>query len=109
MTASFIPVFTSYMADKPREEVWEFAHRLFWTLAVVLAVLTGLGMVFFPGGIYVFTMFGKEQRQWGAAVELNRIMFPYIFFIGFSAPAIAILHSFPVFRPPPPTPPPLHI
>ena len=104
MTASFIPVFTSYMADKPREEVWEFAHRLFWTLAVVLAVLTVLGMVFSPGVIHVFTMFGKEQRQWGAAVELNRIMFPYIFFIGLSALAMAILNCFHVFGPPAATP-----
>ncbi|MBI3405135.1 MAG: murein biosynthesis integral membrane protein MurJ, partial [Acidobacteria bacterium] len=38
MTASFIPVFTGYMAEKPKEEVWDFANRLFWTVALVLAV-----------------------------------------------------------------------
>jgi len=45
MTASFIPVFTSYMAEKSREELWRFANRVFWTLALVLAILTVLGMV----------------------------------------------------------------
>ena len=46
MTASFIPVFTSYMREKSREEVWDFANRLFWTLSLVVAVITILGMVF---------------------------------------------------------------
>ncbi len=104
MTASFIPVFTSYMAEKSREEVWEFAHRLFWTLAVVLAVLTVLGMVFSSGVIHVFTFFGRGQRYWGEAVYLNRIIFPYIFFIGLAALAMAILNCFHVFGLPAATP-----
>ena len=40
MTASFIPVFTNYLANKPREEVWEFANRLFWQV-VLHFVLSG--------------------------------------------------------------------
>ena len=40
MTSSFIPVFTTYMRDKSKEEVWEFANNLFWTLALVLACIT---------------------------------------------------------------------
>ena len=104
MTASFIPVFTSYMADKRREEVWEFAQRLFWTLAVLLAVLTVLGMVFSPSVIHVFTLFGKRQMQWDEAVYLNRIIFPYIFFIGLAALAMAILNCFHVFGLPAATP-----
>lgn len=104
MTASFIPVFTSYMADKPREELWEFAHRLFWTLAVLLATLTVLGMVFSPGVIRVFTLFGERQMQWDQAVLLNRIIFPYIFFIGLAALSMAILNCFHVFGLPAATP-----
>lgn len=104
MTASFIPVFTSYMADKPQEEVWEFAHRLFWTLAVVLAVLTVLGMVFSPAVIRIFTIFGKGQTHWDEAVYLNRIIFPYIFFIGLAALAMAILNCFHIFGLPAGTP-----
>ncbi len=104
MTASFIPVFTSYMADKPREEVWNFANRLFWTLAVLLAILTVLGMVFSPAVIHVFTVFGKSQVQWDEAIYLNRIIFPYIFFIGLAALAMAILNCFHIFGLPAATP-----
>jgi len=104
MTASFIPVFTSYMAEKSRNEVWEFAHRLFWTLALLLAVLTVLGMVFSPGVIHIFTFFNKNPMRWEEAVYLNRIIFPYIFFIGLAALAMAILNCFHVFGLPAATP-----
>jgi len=104
MTASFIPVFTSYMADKSREELWDFANRLFWTLAILLAVITVLGMVFSPTVIHSFTLIGKQQMQWDEAIYLNRIIFPYIFFIGLAALAMAILNCFHIFGVPAATP-----
>src|SRR6266851_8432168 len=55
MTASFIPVFTGYMRDKSKEDVWDFANRLFWTLALVVAIITVLGMVFSPTVVHLFS------------------------------------------------------
>lgn len=104
MTASFIPVFTTYLSDKPKEEVWDFANRLFWTLAILLASLTALGMLFSPQVIHLFTFFGHAPKKWDQAVELNRIMFPYIFFIGLAALSMAILNCFHVFGLPASTP-----
>ena len=76
MTASFIPVFTGYLADRPREEVWDFANRLFWTLALLLSLLAVAGMLFSPQVIRFFTVFGSAPQKWDQAVALNRIMFP---------------------------------
>src|SRR5205085_7804664 len=55
MTAAFIPVFTRYLANEPRQRVWEFANRLFWMLATVLATVTVLGVVFSSKVTSVFT------------------------------------------------------
>jgi len=104
MTASFIPVFTSYLREKSRDDLWEFANRLFWTLAVLLAVLTVLGMVFSSSVVHLFTLSGKSPAHWDEAVYLNRIIFPYIFFIGLAALAMAILNCFHVFGLPAATP-----
>jgi putative peptidoglycan lipid II flippase len=104
MTASFIPVFTTYMRDKPREEVWAFANRLFWTLALILAIITVLGMVFSPAIIHIFTPAGNRNFDWGEAVTLNRIIFPYLFFIGLAALAMGILNCFHMFGLPAATP-----
>jgi putative peptidoglycan lipid II flippase len=101
MTASFIPVFTGYMREKSQEEVWDFANRLFWTLALVAAVITVLGMVFSPSVVHVFS--GKNLAG-DQAVHLNRIIFPYLFFISMAALAMGILNCFHVFGLPAATP-----
>jgi putative peptidoglycan lipid II flippase len=104
VTASFIPIFANYLNNKAREEVWEFAHRLFWTLAVLLAAITMLGIVFSAQFMRLFTFFAPGQPAWEQAVYLNRIIFPYIYFIGLSALAMAILNCFHVFGTPAATP-----
>ncbi len=104
LTASFIPIFTQYLHEKPKKEVWEFANRLFWTLAMVLAALTALGIVFSPYLVRLLTLFSAPTTQWDLAVHLNRIIFPYLFFIGLAALSMAILNSFHVFGLPAATP-----
>ena len=103
MTASFIPVFTDYLRNRSREETWGFANRLFWTICVVLAAVTVLGVIFSPLVVRFFSMFGKSQVQ-TQAVYLNRLMFPYILFIGMAALGMAILNCFHVFGIPAATP-----
>jgi len=101
MTASFIPVFTTYMRERSKEEVWDFANRLFWTLSLVVAVITILGMVFSP---VVVQLFSGENIARAEAVDLNRIIFPYLFFIALAALAMGILNCFHVFGLPAATP-----
>ncbi len=100
VSASFIPVFTSIQVEQTQEEVWEFANRLFWTLAVILAIVTMLGMVFSPAIIHLFTLMGHDRTQWTGAIELTRIMFPFVFFIGLSALCMGILNCYRVFAVP---------
>ena len=101
MTASFIPVFTTYMSEKSKEEVWDFANKLFWTLALVVAGITVLGMVFSPAVVHLFAGNNVAGLQ---AVELNRIVFPYLFFISLAALAMGILNCFHLFGLPAATP-----
>jgi len=103
MTASVIPVFTTWMREKPQKDVWDFANRLFWTLALVAAGITVLGIVFSPFVVHAFT-FSSGSTDWTQAVELNRIIFPYIFFISLAALAMGILNCFHIFGLPAATP-----
>ena len=101
MTASFIPVFSGYMQEKSKEEVWDFANKLFWTLALVAAVISVLGMVFSPA---VVSFFSGANVARNMAVDLNRILFPYLFFIALAALAMGILNCFHIFGLPAATP-----
>ena len=101
MTASFIPVFTTYMRERTKEEVWDFANKLFWTLALVVAIITILGMVFSP---FVVHLFAGKSAAGDQAVQLNRIVFPYLFFVAMAALAMGILNCFHIFGLPAATP-----
>ncbi|MGA8073354.1 MAG: murein biosynthesis integral membrane protein MurJ [Candidatus Acidiferrales bacterium] len=104
LSASFIPVFTGYVARKSNQETWDFAERAFWTLTSILAPIAALGVIFSRQVIYLFTLFGANRLDWGLAVYLNRIIFPYVLFVGLAALAMAILNSFRVFGLPASTP-----
>jgi putative peptidoglycan lipid II flippase len=93
VTASFIPVFTSYMRDSSAD-LWKFANRLFWTLALALAVITVLGVIFSPVVIKSFSSSQDFSNSWAEAISLNRIIFPYLFFAGLAALGMGILNSF---------------
>src|ERR1700688_5116376 len=91
------------MRNRPREETWEFAYSLFSTVCVILSALTVLGVIFSPLFVRFFSMFGSNQNQL-EAIYLNRLIFPYILFIGMAALAMAILNCFHIFGLPADTP-----
>jgi putative peptidoglycan lipid II flippase len=97
LAASFVPIFSGYLRKRPLSEGWTFARLVFWDMAMVLAVFSILGAVFSRQIVYLFTVLNRGAFQWDLAVNLNRIIFPSIFFIGLAAVAAAILNSFHVF------------
>lgn len=100
-TAAFVPVFTSYLTTRGRAESDEVARVLLTVMAVVLALVTALGIacagpvarLFAPG---FATVPGKLELTIG----LTRLVFPYIFFIGMVAAAMGILNSLRSFAAP---------
>ena len=104
MSAAFVPVFTGYLLEKPEQETWRFANRMFWVLATIAASLTVLGMVFSAPLVHVLTLLGSGHGQWAEAITLNRVIFPFLFFIALSAVLMAILNSLHVFGLPAMTP-----
>ncbi len=104
MTAAFVPIFTGYIFGQPPEEAWRFAQRAFWALAVLLAPVVVLGVIFSSRVVRLFAILGATQIDLGFAAYLTRIIFPYLFFVGLAALAMAILNSFHEFGLPASTP-----
>ncbi|HVA71886.1 MAG TPA: murein biosynthesis integral membrane protein MurJ [Candidatus Limnocylindrales bacterium] len=97
LSASFIPVFARYLKNEDERTIWRFANRIFWTVALFAGVLAILGILFSKWIIYAFTIAGPSHARWGFAVYLNRMIFPYIFFVALAAVAMGILNSYHVF------------
>jgi putative peptidoglycan lipid II flippase len=94
MTVSFIPVYTEYLTQRTEKESQEVIHIAFTIAGVLLFVLTALGMIFSPILVKVFALtWSPTSEKFQLAVSLNRIMFPYLFFIGLFALCMGILNS----------------
>ncbi len=101
LTVSFVPVFTEYLQNKTREEALELASNAFTILSVILAFVSVLGILLSPLIVGLIAPgFIAKPEQFALAVFLNRLMFPYIFFIALVALCMGILNSFRHFTSP---------
>jgi putative peptidoglycan lipid II flippase len=105
LTSAFVPTFSRYLKTGDSEQLWRFANRMFYTLLVVLTVITLLGIVFSPQLVKILAYgFRVSPDKWDLTIQLNRLMFPYIFFISLAALASGILNSLGYFALPAFTP-----
>jgi putative peptidoglycan lipid II flippase len=105
LSAAFVPTYAKALHDGAREAAHRLARRVFTLLAVVMAVLVLLGVVFAgplvsllaPGYAAVS---GKSELT----VLLTRVMMPFLPLVSFAAVAMGMLNAeerfgFPAFAP----------
>ncbi|MGV8057776.1 MAG: murein biosynthesis integral membrane protein MurJ [Smithellaceae bacterium] len=101
LTVSFVPVFTEYLQKKSKEEALELANTAFTLLSIILVIISVLGVLFSPLIVALIAPgFVSDPDQFALAVFLNRLMFPYIFFMSLVALCMGILNSFRHFAAP---------
>lgn len=101
LTVSFVPVFTEYLQKKSKEEALELANVAFTLLSIILVIISLLGVLLSPVIVTLIAPgFLKTPEQFTLAVFLNRLMFPYIFFMSLVALSMGILNSFRHFAAP---------
>jgi putative peptidoglycan lipid II flippase len=105
LTAAFVPTLSDYARREDRREMWAFASLAFSTLAAVLAVITAAGILLSPWLVDALAYgFNLSPARWDLTVALNRLMFPYIFFIALAALGMATLNTLGSFALPASTP-----
>jgi len=104
-TAAFVPTLADYTREEKRAELWRFAGTAFWTMACLLMVISALGVIFSPALVKLLAFgFTGIEDKWNLTVALNRLMFPYLVFIGLAALVQGILnvhgsYAVPAFTP----------
>jgi putative peptidoglycan lipid II flippase len=102
---AFVPVLSDYKEQGGHEALQRFVNRTGGTLALILMIVTIIGVLAAPGLIMVFAPgFLWEGKQYDLAVQMLRITFPYLFFISSVAFAGGILNTFGKFAVPAFTP-----
>lgn len=95
LTISFIPVYTEYLTQRSEEETRKVTHVAFTIAGVILLILTVLGILFSPILIRIVAPgFIQIPEKFELTVTLNKIIFPYLFFMGLFALCMGILNSY---------------
>ncbi len=94
LSIAFVPVFTDYLASGNRKEAMRFARSTFHLLAIVLLLVACVGVALSPWIVRCMAYgFTSDPVKFDLAVNLTRIMLPYIFFIGLVALSMGILNA----------------
>lgn len=102
---AFVPVLSEYQTKNSPEEVKTFVNHIAGNLALILALVTVLGMICAPLFIYMFAPgFESSGPRHVLATDMLRLTFPYIFFISLTALSGSLLNTYGKFAIPAITP-----
>lgn len=102
---AFVPVLSEYATRGDHRETRDLLNAVAGSLAIVLAIVTALGMLFSSELVYIFAPgFRERPDQFLLTTQLLEIMFPYLLLISLAAYAGSILNSWGRFSIPALTP-----
>ncbi len=90
--AAFVPVITEYLTQRSRADALSMIRALLGTGLGLLFVLTAIGMLFADPITRLFAP-GFAGEKLALSIDLTRIMFVYLFWIGGVALAMGVLHA----------------
>jgi putative peptidoglycan lipid II flippase len=92
---AFVPVISEYKHKRSQDEVRALVEDVAGTFAVILFVITLVGVVAAPLIILAFAPgWHDEPDKWHAATSMLRWTFPYLLFISLSALFSGVLNSY---------------
>ncbi|MEO8648780.1 MAG: murein biosynthesis integral membrane protein MurJ [Acidobacteriota bacterium] len=96
LSAAFVKVFTDYQINKSEQEAWRLASLVLNALAVVLSVITIIGIL---GAGWFVSLIASDFPPEAAALAtvLTQIMFPFILLVALAAVAMGVLNTKGIF------------
>lgn len=94
LTAAFVPTFSAVLKQQGDEKARELANICFTLLTILMAAVTLAGILLSPYIIsLMFPGFSAVPGKFELTVLLNRLMFPYLFFISLVALCMGVLNT----------------
>lgn len=93
LTISFIPVYTETLINDGDREAERLAVKVMTVQSIAILIIIAVGILFAPRVMYIFFGKGDSFEVFTLSVNLTRVMFPYLFFVGFVAFAMGYLNS----------------
>lgn len=102
---AFVPILSEYKNRRTPEETRDLVDHVATVMAIVLFIVTFIGIIAAPWVIYVSAPgFSGSTGKFDLTVRLLQVTFPYIFFISLVSLAAGVLNSYGRFSVPAFTP-----
>jgi putative peptidoglycan lipid II flippase len=93
--SAVVPVLSEYQVKNDRTDFWRLVSVISLWAMMILSAITVLGIIFAPAIVRVMAPgFAADHSKVKLAVDLTRIMFPYLILIGLTAHSMAVLSTF---------------
>jgi putative peptidoglycan lipid II flippase len=94
LSSAFVPIFTEYLSTKSKEEAAALANLVATALIVVVGCFCVLGVIFSPQLVMLLAPgFAQSPGKFELAVQMTRIMFPFLLLVALAAQAMGILNA----------------
>ncbi|MDP3000149.1 MAG: murein biosynthesis integral membrane protein MurJ [Bryobacterales bacterium] len=94
LSSAFVPTFTQCLATKGKRRAAELANLVATAIVVVVGLLCVAGVVFSPELVRLLAPgFAATPGKFELAVQMTRIMFPFLLLVALAAQAMGILNA----------------
>ncbi|MBC7928299.1 MAG: murein biosynthesis integral membrane protein MurJ [Bryobacteraceae bacterium] len=94
LSSAFVPIFTEYLSSRSREEAARLANLVASAIILVVGTICILGVIFSPFLVAMIAPgFLRSPGKFELAVQLTRIMFPFLLMVALAAQAMGILNA----------------
>ncbi len=100
LSQAFVTTFSKRIKESGEESAWPLAARMITIVAVLMAGITLLGILFSPQLVHLLTAFGKKTfgpQEVAFTVKMTRIMWPFMLLVSLAALVMGILNSRKIF------------
>jgi len=96
--SAVVPVLSEYQVKGDQKDFWRLVSVISAWAMIILSVITLVGMIFAPAIVHLMAPgFSAQPAKIKLAVDLTRMMFPYLILIGLTAHSMAVLATFRCF------------
>ncbi len=94
LSSAFVPTFTEYLAKRSKEDAARLANLVATAIILVVGTFCALGMIFAPQLVDLLASgFRAVPGKFELAVEMTRIMFPFLLLVALAAQAMGVLNA----------------
>src|SRR5262249_17023884 len=98
LSSAFVPTFTDYLSNRSKEDAARLANLVGSALIIIVGAVCALGMMFAPQLVHFLAPgYSAVPGKHELAVQLTRIMFPFLLLVALAAQAMGVLNASNVF------------